>query len=259
MKLEGRVALITGGGTGIGRTIAITFAREGADIALAGRRSKPLEEVTAEVRAHGRKAIAIPCDISSEEEVEAMVERIAEELGGVDVLINNASVVGQVAPVEQLDMQEWDKALAINLTGAVLCARAGIKHLKESAGGAIVNVSSNIGRRGFPNRAPYVCSKWAMQGLTQTLALELGQYNVRVNAICPGPILTDRLKSAMDKMARTRGISVEEVHREWVADSPLGRFATVQECADAALYFASDDSSGSTGQSLNVTAGALMS
>lgn len=258
-KLADRVALVTGGGTGIGRAIALLFAEEGADVCVMGRRKEPLELVVAEIEQMGRRGIASPGDISSEEDVRRAVERAVEELGKLDVLVNNASIVGEVAPVEQLHRTQWDEALAINLTGSVLCCREAIPHLKRSGGGTIVNVSSNVGRRGFPNRAPYACSKWAMQGLTQTLALELGSSGVRVNGICPGPVLTERLKGAMSKMAKARGETPEAVQREWESQAPLGRFATEQECAKAALFFASEDSSGTTGQSLNVTAGALMS
>jgi NAD(P)-dependent dehydrogenase (short-subunit alcohol dehydrogenase family) len=249
--------LITGGGTGIGRAIALLFADEGADIAICGRRPEPLEAVAGEVRDRGRRSAAISGNIGSEADVVRIVEETVAKLGGLQVLVNNASIVGQVGPVETLDLEQWNKALAINITGSMLCCREAIPHLREK-GGTIVNISSNVGRRGFPNRAPYVCSKWALHGLNQTLARELAGQGIRVNAICPGPVMTERLTGSMKKMAAARGIGVEDVQKEWEAESPMGRFATVDECARASLFLACDDSSGMTGQALNVTAGVLM-
>jgi NAD(P)-dependent dehydrogenase (short-subunit alcohol dehydrogenase family) len=150
-----------------------------------------------------------------------------------------------------------DDALAVNLTGAMLCSREAVRHM-QAKGGAIVKVSSNVGRRGFGNRAPYVCSKWALHGLTQTLALEVENYGIRVNAICPGPVLTERLQGSMRRMAAARGITPAEVQKEWEAELPMGRFATAEECPQVTLFLACDDSSAMTGQALKVTGGVIM-
>ena len=164
-----------------------------------------------------------------------MVAGTASALGGLDVLVNNASIVGQVGPVEDLDLGSWNQALAVNLTGAMLCCREAIPHLRRG-GGTIVNISSNVGRRGFPNRAPYVCAKWALQGLTQTLALELAGSGVRVNAVCPGPVLTERLLGSMAQMAAARGMAVRRCNasgrrsRPWDA-SPPSRSALRSPCS----------------------------
>jgi len=255
-KLAGKAALITGGGSGIGRGIALRFAREGAAVALCGRREGPLAGVCAEIESAGGHCVALQGDIGVEADVRRVVAGTAAALGGLDVLVNNASVVGQVGPVEKLDLGLWNEALAVNLGGAMLCCREAIPHLRR--GGAIVNISSNVGRRGFRNRAPYVCAKWALHGLTQTLALELAGSRVRVNAVCPGPVLTERLLGSMEEMAAARGIASAEVQREWEAESPMGRFATIEECAQVTLFLACDDSSAMTGQALNVTAGVIM-
>ena len=256
-KLAGKAALITGGGSGIGRGIALRFAAEGAAVALCGRREGPLAGVCAEIESAGGRCVVLQGDIGVEPNVQRIVAGAAATLGGLDVLVNNASVVGQVDPVEALDLGRWNAALAVNLTGAMLCCREAIPHLKRG-GGTIVNISSNVGRRGFRNRAPYVCAKWALHGLTQTLALELAGSGVRVNAVCPGPVLTERLLGSMAQMAAARGIGSEEVQREWEAESPMGRFATIEECAQVTLFLAGDDSSAMTGQALNVTAGVIM-
>ena len=256
-KLAGRAALITGGGTGIGRGIALRFVREGAAVALCGRREGPLAGACAAIESAGGRCVVLQGDIGVEADVRRIVAGTASALGGLDVLVNNASIVGQVGPVEDLDLRRWNQALAVNLTGAMLCCREAIPHLRRGRG-TIVNISSNVGRRGFRNRAPYVCAKWALHGLTQTLALELAGSGVRVNAVCPGPVLTERLLGSMAQMAAARGIGSAEVQREWEAESPMGRFATIEECAQVTLFLACDDSSAMTGQALNVTAGAIM-
>lgn len=256
--LKNRVVLITGGGTGIGKACALAFAREGADVAICGRQADVLEAACGEISALGVRATHATGDIGRLEDVRMIVSHTVAHLGGIDCLINNASVVGQVAPVEELDLAQWDEALRINLTGTMLCSQAVIPVMKTRGGGIIINVSSNVGRRGFANRAPYVCSKWAMHGLNQTLALELAPDNIRVNAICPGPVMTDRLKRSMEQMAQKRGVSTAAIHEEWVAQSPMKRFATEEECAAVALFLATDASSGMTGQALNVTAGMMM-
>ncbi len=207
--MKNKVVLITGGGTGIGKACALAFARNGAHIAICGRRPEPLVESCHEIEALGVKTTWCSGDIGNPDDVHAITDHTARQLGGIDCLINNASVVGQVAPVAKLGLEPWNAVLRINLTGAMLCSQAVIPFMKARGGGAIVNVSSNVGRRGFPNRAPYVCSKWALHGLTQTLALELAADNIRVNAICPGPVMTERLRGSIRRMAEARGISTD--------------------------------------------------
>ena len=249
--------MITGGGTGIGREIACTFASNGAIIIICDINLKSLEKTKMLINKSGGKACAIESDISEEKQVSHLISNLIQQFGRLDILINNASIVGQVSSVENLNLLEWNKTLSVNLTGAMLCCRESIPYLRTSKG-SIVNVSSNVGRRGFPNRSPYVCSKWALQGLTQTTALELAKFDIRVNAICPGPVLTDRLKHAAKLMAEKEGVTLETIMNNWALESPMGRFVTEKECAKAALFLASQDSSGITGQSLNITAGALM-
>jgi len=256
--LHGRVALVTGGGTGIGRAIALLLAEHGADVAVCGLETPPLEATAREIEARGRRAVAAVTDVGREADVRDLIERVARDLGGPDVLVNNASVVGQVGPVTATDLARWDECLRVNLTGTMLCCREAIPRMIGRGGGAIVNVSSNVGRRGYPDRAPYVCSKWAVIGLTQTLAHEVAGHGIRVNAICPGPVMTARLAGSLDQMAARRGIAPETLHEEWAAQSPMKRFATEEECAKVTLFLVTDASSAMTGQALNVTAGMMM-
>lgn len=254
-KLEHKVALITGGGSGIGKEIACLFISEGAEVIICGRQEEKLKAAISELSPACKYYVA---DIGKENDIFSMFNWIQNTFHRLDVLVNNASVVGQVAPVEETDLSCWEDTLRINLTGTMLCCREAIKLMKRQGCGTIVNVSSNTGRRGFRNRAPYVCSKWAMHGLTQTIALETAEYGIRANCICPGPVMTKRLKDSIRQQAFTRGLTSEEIISEWTAESPMKRFVTIEECAKTALFLACEDSSGMTGQALNVTAGVIM-
>jgi len=257
-ELTGKVALITGGANGIGRATAMLFAAHGADLALCDVQQSALEETVASLQALGRRAVPLLADISQEEDVQRALQETVTHLGRLDILVNNASVVGPVAPVQALTLGDWERTLRVNLTGAMLCCREALRPMIAQRSGVILNVSSNVGRRGFPNRAPYVCSKWALQGLTQTLALEVAEYGVRVNAICPGPVPTERLQGALERMARARGVTPQVIRDEWVQASPMRRFATEDECAQVALFLVSDAASALTGQALDVSAGMMM-
>jgi NAD(P)-dependent dehydrogenase (short-subunit alcohol dehydrogenase family) len=254
-RLKGKTALITGGAAGLGRAMAFRFAREGARVVVCDVQDERLESVVAGIEAEGGVALGLRADIGVERDVQGLVRVTVERFGGLDVLVNNASVIGQVAPVSELDLVAWETALRINLTGAVLCSREAIRAMTPRRSGSILNISSNVGRRGFPNRAPYVCSKWALIGLTQTLALETAQHGIRVNAICPGPVRTERLDRAIGELASLRSVTPESIRDEWASESPMGRFVTEDECTELALFLVSDASSGMTGQSINVNAG----
>lgn len=256
-RYQGKAVLITGGATGIGRACALAFAREGAAVAICGPDTPELQ-ATREALERLGPALGIVADIGDPGDVARTITAVEGGFGGLDGLVNNASVVGEVAPVAALNLVAWNETLRVNLTGAMLCCQAAIPALRRRGGGAIVNVSSNVARRGFANRASYVCSKWALNGLTQTLALELAADSIRVNAICPGPVETERLQGSMRRMAAARGVGVEVVRAEWLAESPLRRFATPEECASVVLFLASDAASAMTGQALNVTAGMMM-
>ena len=257
-KLDGKVVLITGGGTGIGKGIGELFASEGAHVVICGRRVALLEGAAAEISKRGRACTFFQCDIGNEQSVTDMFTSIIEKFGKIDVLINNASVVGQIAPIENIDIPAFEQALNANLTGMIICSKLAVKYMKEKKSGSIINISSNTGRRGAKNRTPYTCSKWAMEGMTKTIALETGSFGIRCNSICPGPVMTERLEGAVEKMSKVRNISEEQIFDEWRAQSPMGRFATIEECAQLSLFLATDASGCMTGQSLDATCGVLM-
>lgn len=257
-KLNDHVALITGGGTGIGCGIAMEFGREGATVVVCGRREEELRTTVEDIKALGAEAAFLVMDQNVETDCIRTVKEVVKRFGQLDILVNSAAAVGQVGPVTDLDVLQWEETMRTNLTGLMIMCREAVREMVVRKTGAILNVSSNVGRRGFANRAPYVCSKWAMHGFGQTLALEVADKGIRVNTICPGPVMTDRLRGSVKRMAKVRGTSPEEILEDWARDSPMGRLATVDECAKVALFAVSDDSSAMTGQTLDVTAGAIM-
>ncbi len=238
--LEGRVALITGGSSGIGLATAETFARAGATVALTGRRAEPLAEAAARVEALGGRALALPGDVRDEAHAAEAVAAVVATFGGLDILVNNAGVIG-AGPLEDTSLEEWQRLIDIDLTGPFLFARAAIPHLKGRTGAAIVNVSSVAGTRPYPGIAPYCVAKAGLDRLTECLALELAPHGVRVNAINPGVVKTNLHKATNTVpdydafLARS-----EETH-------PLGFYGAPQDAADLILFLASGQSRWITG------------
>ncbi len=255
MKLEDQVAIVTGGGRGLGRDIALAFAREGAHVMLAGTRADALDSVAAEVRALGRGAQAIVTDVSDEAAVARLVERAIAEFGRVDVLVNNAGITGPTARATDVTRADWERTLAVNLTGAFLCARAVLPHMAARGRGKIINVASIAGHIGYSMRSPYAVSKWGLIGLTRTLALEWGAHNIQVNAISPGPVRGERIGRVMRQRAEASGRTLEEVEREYTAPLALGRFVEPEHVAATAVFLASSQSDSITGETIQVASG----
>ena len=259
MQLEGKVAVITGGGRGIGQAIALTFAKEGADVVVAARTGADLKKVTAEIEPTGRKCLAIVTDLAVPEQLRAMVDRTLETFGRVDVLVNNGGIAGPAVSVADMELEGWNQTLAVNLTGAMLCAKYILKDdMIPRKSGNIINISSISGRMGHPNRSPYSASKWGLIGLTQSLAREVGQYGIRVNCIAPGPVEGERIEWAMRQVSQKQGISYEQAVKNEVARTSLGRMVKPEEVAELAVFLASEQSSGITGQTINCSAGLRM-
>jgi NAD(P)-dependent dehydrogenase (short-subunit alcohol dehydrogenase family) len=258
MELRNQVALITGGGYGIGREIALAYARVGAPVALAARTLKPLEETRAEIERAGGRAIAVQADVSREADCTRMVEETAAAFGRLDILVNNAGIAGPTKRITEMALAEWREVLDINITGAWLASRAAIPLMLKQGAGNILMISSGAGRRGYPLRAPYAASKWAMIGLTQTLAGELGNGGIRVNCICPGAIAGDRIERVIRARAEAMGAPYEQVKAGFTAMAAMNRMATEVEVAKVAVFLVSDAASGVTGQTVNVDAGSNM-
>ncbi len=256
MQLEGKVAIVTGGGKGIGRAISLAFASEGADVVVAARTESSLKEVAAEIEAIGRKSLVVVTDLSKAESPLNVVDRTLEKFGKVDVLVNNSGIEGPIDNVADMDLEGWNELLAVNLTGTMLCARYVLeKSMIPRRSGVIINLSSAAGRKGFPTRSAYSSSKFAIIGLTQSLASEVGKYGIRVNSIAPGAVEGERIERVFGIMSENLGISYEEVVKNSNARAALGRMVKPEEVAALAVFLASEQSSGITGQTINCDAG----
>ncbi len=254
MKLEGKVSIITGGGRGIGRAIALRLAGEGAAIVNAGPTRESEEAVAEEIRSTGGRARAMVTDVADEASVEQMISAALDEFGRIDILVNNAGIAGPTAPVIRVSREDWDRTLAVNLTGAFLCAKYALPHMTER-GGSIINITSVAGLHAYALRSPYCASKWAMIGLTRTLAEEAGRYNINVNAIAPGPVSGPRIEAVIRNRAAEMGRSFEEVERDYVEPIALKRMVENDDIAAMALFLVSDEGRNISGETINISGG----
>src|SRR5437879_9637214 len=256
MKLADRIAIVTGAAKGMGRDICLTLAREGAHLTLAAREPAPLETLAREVEAIGRRALVVPTDVTDEPAVERLVARARETFGRVDILVNAAGITGPIeTPVWEIKADDFDQVIAINLRGTFLPTKHVLPGMIQQRSGKIVNISGTSGLRGYKNRAAYSSSKWALRGFTRTVALEVGPYNVNVNALHPGIVAGDRMERLCREKARARGSSPERIHDEYVQEMALRRVTTARDIANAVVFLASDASKNMTGQSMTVDGG----
>jgi 3-oxoacyl-[acyl-carrier protein] reductase len=259
MRLEGRIAVVTGAAKGMGREICLTFAREGAHVALAARDVGPLETLAREIEALGRRALVQPTDVTVEPQVSALAEATRATFGGrIDVLVNAAGITGPIeTPVSEITVEDFDEVLAVNVRGTFLPIKHVLPTMLAQRYGKIVNVSGTSGLRGYKHRAAYSSSKWAIRGLTRTVALEAGPYNVNVNAVHPGIVGGERMAKLCREKARLRGAgwTPERVYQEYVDEMALRRVTTAQDVADTVCFLASDESKNMTGQSITVDGG----
>jgi NAD(P)-dependent dehydrogenase (short-subunit alcohol dehydrogenase family) len=258
VRLADRVALITGGGRGIGRAIALAFAREGASVAVVARTAVEVEAVAAEVRAQGRKAVALPGDVTDSARVESVVRAAAEALGPIQILVNNAGLAVS-AKVLDTDDALWERHLRVNLTGAFYMSRAVLPGMLAARWGRIVNIASTAAREGFPYVAAYVASKHGLLGLTRALAMEVVAAGVTVNAICPGYAATDLTRESARRIQEKTGRSYDQAIESLAAFSPQRRLVEPEEVAVLAVVLASDEARGVTAQAWNVDGGAVQS
>ena len=256
MKLADRIALVTGAAKGMGWEISTALAREGADLALAARDAAPIEKLAREIEGLGRRALVIPCDVTDEPAVERMVSRALAAYGKIDILVNAAGVTGPVeTPVQQITAEDFRAVLDTNIVGTFLPIKHALPGMIERRYGKIVNISGTSGLRGYKYRAAYSSSKWALRGLTRTVALEAGPHNVNVNALHPGIVGGDRMDRLCREKAKKRGWTAEQVHQEYVNEMALRRVTTARDIANAVLFLVSDDSANMTGQSVTVDGG----
>lgn len=258
MLLKEKVAVISGGGRGIGRAIALAYAREGARLALAARGIDGLEETRRAVADLGGEALVVPTDISEVESVAALAQQVCEHFGRVDILVNNSGIAGPTAPLWEITPDDWDATFAVNVRGTFLCCRAFLPMMVAQSSGSIIIIGSMTGKRPLLGRTPYSASKLALVGLARTLAWEAGPHGIRVNVISPGPVEGERIEMVIRKQAEVKGISIDEARQAFLRDSPLGRLVPAQDVADAAVFLAADQASSITGEDLNVSAGITM-
>lgn len=249
MRLAGKVAMITGGSHGIGRAVALRFAKEGAKVAISGRGKEALHETADAIRAQGGEVLTIVADIQHKKDVNAMIDQVLEQWATVDILVNNAGIC-RSSPFLDISEEDWDEHMNINLKGTFMTSQRVAKEwVQEKRSGSIVNMSSVNGIQAEDNQAHYNTSKGGMNLLTMSMALELADQDIRVNALCPGYIETRLTKPAIQN---------EPVLKEYLKTIPMKRVGQPQEIADAALFLASDESRYMTGHCLVVDGGQVI-
>jgi NAD(P)-dependent dehydrogenase (short-subunit alcohol dehydrogenase family) len=246
--LENKIALITGAGTGIGRAIALAYAREGARLALVGRRKQVLEAVAKEA---GGSPLILSGDVSRQGDIDRVLSATVSQLGTLNVLVNNAGIL-HIGTAEEITEAQWDETFNINVRGLWLLSRSVLPYMRKAGGGSIVNVASVLGINAAHNRAAYAASKGAVILLTKSMAIDYGAENIRVNAICPSFVETDLTAEVLRKAADPAA-----VRRERVAVHPIGRLGKPEDIAGLAVYLASDQSAWVTGAALPVDGGYL--
>lgn len=255
MKLEGKVAIITGGNAGIGRSIALAFVDEGAKVCICGRSRENLNGVEQEIKDKGGQVIAVETDVGLENDVENMVQRTVTHYGTVDILVNNAASAGPTAPIHEIMGDDWRQVVDTNLNGLFYCTKYVLKTMIPNRTGNILNIGSIAGVYAYPLRTPYNATKWAIAGVTQTIAAEIGEHNIRCNCVSPGPTVGDRAFDVIRKRAESTGKTFEELKKFYEDQIPLKRFVTPEEVARTAVFLTSDDSSGITAQHFCVSGG----
>ncbi|OWT80676.1 MULTISPECIES: SDR family oxidoreductase [unclassified Achromobacter] len=245
-SLRGRKVLITAGADGLGLEMTRLFHAAGASLLVCDINAARLDDLRRDLPG----VATTVADVADEASVARLFEQVGTTLGGLDILINNAGVAGPTGFVQDLSKADWDRTLAVNITGQFLCARLAVPLLKASEAGVMVNLSSAAGHLGFAGRSAYSASKWAVVGFTKSLAIELGAYGIRVNAILPGAVEGPRIRAVIDAKAKTLGQPVQDIAAQYENQAVLGRMVTARDIANMVLFNASDAARSVTGQAI---------
>jgi len=248
ISCENQCVMVTAGAAGIGAAIAESFAAAGARVFICDVDASALE---AFISAH-REIGGCIADVADPRQIDAFFEAAIAQLGGLDVLVNNAGIAGPTAPIEEIDVGDWEHTIAVDLNGMFYCTRRAVPLLKARGGGSIINLSSAAGRLGFPLRTPYSAAKWGVVGFTKSLAMELGPAQIRVNAIQPGIVEGDRVNRVISAKAKALGISFEAFRDQLLAKVSLRRMVSAQDIANMAVFLASPAGASISGQALSV-------
>jgi sorbitol-6-phosphate 2-dehydrogenase len=255
-----QIAIVTGGAQGLGREICLRLAQEGAHVVVADLNAEQAQVTAEEIAAAtGRRTRAIAANVTNEEQVAALVDQTVAEFGRLDIMVANAGIVLS-GPVEEFPLERWQTVIEVNLVGYFLCAKHAARVMKPQGRGAIVQINSKSGKKGSSKNSAYAASKFGGIGLTQSIALELAEFGVRVNAVCPGNLLDSPLwvDSLYAQYAARLGVSEAEVRRRYVDQVPMKRGCTYEDITNMVVFLASDQSSYMTGQAINVTGGQEM-
>jgi NAD(P)-dependent dehydrogenase (short-subunit alcohol dehydrogenase family) len=256
--LRDKIAVVTGAAKGLGGAITDVLACDGAHLVLVGRDRQALEDQAARLDDEyaDRQSLVVSCDITEEHDVHAMIDTAVERFGGLDILVNSAGVIGPIeTPAQDVSAADFRGVLEVNVVGTFLACKFAIPHLIERGGGRIVNISGTSGLRGYRNRVAYSSSKWAVRGLTRTLALELGPNDITVNTICPNVTHGDRMTRIVSEKARRLGRTPDDVYADFAAQTALGRFIEDSDVAYAVRYLVSEGGRNVTGHDIVVDAG----
>ncbi len=259
-RFQDKVTLVTGGAQGLGKAISERFAKEGSIVIVTDINEEGAKSTAAEIEQnYGVRTLGIGMNVTDDFQVHTVMEMIERDFGRLDILVSNAGIL-KAYGIEEFPVSEWRQVIEVNLVGYMICAKHACQIMMKQRSGNIIQINSKSGKKGSFRNSAYSASKFGGIGLTQSLALEMAPYGVRVNAVCPGNLLDGTLwqESLFEQYARTQGLTVEEVRRKYLEQVPLGRSCTYDDVANVVLFLASDDASYMTGQAINVTGGQEM-
>lgn len=257
LGLEGKVAIVTGGGRGIGAAIVVGFIKEGASVIISDIRIDDAQKLAEKAKERGAKAIAVKTDVSKKSNADSLASIALEEFGKIDILVNNAGVCRNIKFIN-VEEEDWDRVINVNTKGVYLVTRAVLPHMMAAGHGKIVNVASLAAKEGYVGMSHYAASKFGVIGITQSLAKEVAEYNITVNAVCPGILRTQMWEVILDNMSEREGLPREQIFDNWVSLIPLKRPQDPEDIANVVLFLSSEISRNITGESVNVSGGLRM-